>query len=327
MNDDHHHGAVLKSLQALLQTGGLPYAVQTAGQRLLKTLSAQTRILIAGPESAGRDFLVTALCAQALPGTVLRVADSLASFDSAAADICIWCTAEFTPAEAQLWYAVPNVLKDHSFLVPVADPSTLSHRLDDAQLAFLEGVAAEEFYGLFPIVITAQGEANQADTSAALLHELKVMLSWEHAAQVDNALAFVDIYSGEATQPVAALIESAGQVSSPGGEPLQQSVRAGLAAISAHARNLAPELATENPATWTRILAACAAAAEDLAEALQSPLPAGRVCPDLVPLHEDARAAADNILLLSMEGGLAPTITAVTTLLQMRRALEVHDAP
>jgi hypothetical protein len=209
--------------------------------------------------------------------------------------------------------------------VPVADPVTLSQRLHDAQLAFLEGVAAEEFYGLFPIVVTAQADACQADASAALLQELTVMVSWEHAAQVDNALAFVDIYSGAATQPVAALIESAAPVASPTTKPLQQSVRAGLAVISAYAHDLAPDLAIEDPAAWTRILAACTAAAEDLAEALQSP-PVGMTCPELAPLCEEARAAADNILLLSMEGGLAPTITAVTTLLQMRRALEVHDA-
>lgn len=151
------------------------------------------------------------------------------------------------------------------------------------------------------------------------------MVSWEHAAQIDNALAFMDIYSGEATQPVASLIESGGQVFSAVGDAFQQSVRAGLAAISTHARDLAPDLATEDPVVLTRILAACAAAAEALAEALQAP-PAGAACPKIAPLCEDAREAADNILLLSMEGGLAPTITAVTTLLQMRRALEVHDA-
>lgn len=326
MTDVQDHGTVLKALRALLQSGDLPDGVQAAGERLLRSLAAQTRILVAGPESAGRDVLVNALCAQALPGTVLRVADSFASFDPLAADICIWCTAEFSPAEAQLWNSVPDVLKDHSFLVPVADPATAPQRLHESQLAFLEGVAAEEFYGLFPIVVTAQPDTKQADMATALLRELTVMVSWEHAAEVDNALAFIDIYSGEATQPVAALIATGPSGSMLGSDPFQANIRAGLDAIAAYARDLAPEQASADPEGLSRILTACTAAAEDLAEALQTSSPAGGVCPELAPLEEDARAAADSILLLSMEGGLVQTIAAVTTLLQMRRALEVHHA-
>jgi hypothetical protein len=320
------HGEVLETLRDLLQSGALPAGAQDAGGRVLAEIAAKTPILIAGPESAGRDALANALCAQAIPETELFVADTPAAFDPASADVCIWCTAAFSASEAQVWKMVPNRLKQMSFLVPVANQMTVPERLNEAQLSYLQAIATEEFYGLFPIVLGAQPGMHYAEFSTTLLGEIATVVSWQRTAATDKACAFVDTYCGNPTPPKSDDVDVAATSQLPQNAVIRNAAQHALSVLAGYAGDLAPEMAGDDPETLVRILTTCSTAADKLAETMHPHLNAGGASRELALLSEDARTAADNILLLSIEGGLEPAIFAVTTLLQLRRELEVLNA-
>ena len=320
------HGTALAALHALLQPGGLSTDARDVVEGRLSAMTSKTRLLIAGPESAGRDALANAICARAIPEVELFVADTPAAFDPSNADICIWCTATFSASELQVWQKVPDRLKSLSFLVPTADTATFSERLNDAQLSYFQSIAVSEFYGLFPIVLGAPPGTQNAELSSTLLREIVGMVSSQRAAAYVDAQRFLASHRDEAAERDAAPNLVADTNQNADDQATQDAAQQALSVLAGYAKDLAPEMAEDDPEALTQILTICSAAAEALAEVMQTHLGGAGVSSEFVLLSEDARTAADNILLLSVEGGLSQTICAVTTLLQLRRELEMLDA-
>lgn len=107
MSRDGDNDTVVAAMHALLQPGGLSTSAREVAAGLLKAMTSKTRLLIAGPESAGRHALTNAMCARPIPEAELFVADAAAAFDPINTDICIWCANSFSESEFQVWQKVP----------------------------------------------------------------------------------------------------------------------------------------------------------------------------------------------------------------------------
>jgi energy-coupling factor transporter ATP-binding protein EcfA2 len=74
------------------------------------------------------------------------------------ADVVIWCSQAFTPAERWLWSGMPERLKDHGFLVLTKADQLIRDGTLGRTIAELDDVVAEEFHSLVPVA-TLQGLA------------------------------------------------------------------------------------------------------------------------------------------------------------------------
>ncbi len=80
-------------------------------------------------------------------------------------DIALWCTQHFTAEEQQTWAKMPDLVKDHAFLMLTqADVLQSSGQLDEA-LAALKSVAEEEFNQILPIATINAIAARKPDGS------------------------------------------------------------------------------------------------------------------------------------------------------------------
>ena len=289
-------------------------------------MTTKTRIVIAGPESAGRDALASALCVQVIAQAELFVADTPGAFDPEAADICIWCTATFDTAEAREWDAVPSHLKGRSFLVPVADPNTLEVRFNEAQLARLQSLAGGAFHGVFPIVLGAPSGSAHAELATVLLEEIAIVLSGHKRREAKSAHPLGDHREKDPLPPEGTRGIEGDTDRSSQHNAIQVAARLGLAVLAGYSDALTTEIADDDPETIARVLSICSAAADELAEAMHPYWNAEGPISEMAFVAEDTRTAADSILLLSVEGGVEQAVCAVTTLLQLRRDLEALDA-
>jgi len=135
------------------------------------------------------------------------------------ADIVLWCSLEFTPAEQWLWSAMPERLKDHGFLVLTKADTLIRSGTLGQRIAELEDIVAEEFHSLVPVA-TLQGlkalradggpdlDALSASGAAALSAALVRHVEQGLRADLDAALMFLSRFGSEpapiATVPAAA---------------------------------------------------------------------------------------------------------------------------
>ena len=66
-------------------------------------------------------------------------------------DIALWCTQEFGPAEQAAWKAVPDALKDHSFLVVTKADLLVAAGMLVEQISVLTEMVADDFHSFFPV--------------------------------------------------------------------------------------------------------------------------------------------------------------------------------
>jgi hypothetical protein len=79
----------------------------------------------------------------------------------------------------------------------------------------------------------------------------------------------------------------------------------------------------QTDAEFSKILTICEETSSEIADVFsESRMSNSEFC----MIKEEMLSAADKILLMSLEGGLAPAIAATTTILQIQRELEVHIA-
>lgn len=326
-------------LQYLVGSGMLEDGQQRTGESLLTRLTSDIRVVLLGPEGAGKTYLHEVLTAQALPQTTVRIADLSSGFRFDDAEVCIWCTSGFGPEEAEQWRQAPDRLKDHSFLVAVAAPETAAARHAQAQLNALDDIAMEEFYGLFPIVIGAQVPDVRANAVQDLFSEVANLVQLGLAADADNAQMFLEIHQPENTpeRPNIAVIPARTQRPlAP--EPPPQPADAGMTKVcnagteiyrQAHstlrdnAARLAPFTSASADAEFSQILEICQETSEEIVDVFSKTRLDN---PEFCILKEEMLSAADKILLMSLEGGVAPAIAATTTILQIKRELEVQIA-
>jgi hypothetical protein len=264
------------------------------------------------------------------------------------ADVVIWCSQAFTPAERWLWSAMPERLKDHGFLVLTKADELVRDGTLGRTIAGLEDIVAEEFHSLVPVA-TLQGlaallspagidrEALAASGAEALVSALLAHVEQGRRADLDAALLFLSRFSAGATLP-----DQTGGTGTPGGDipaavveelaprPTPAAPRPTPAAppaagdtaaraldiLRGAAASLGDHVGADGGAE--HILEGCAQAAQAVADTLD-PV-------DLPDLHDEALEVAEMLVLLGLERSDTAAADAVTLLLQLRRDIGLAQA-
>lgn len=320
---------ILAQLQAVLADQALADSARNIGERLLGRLSSAIRIVLFGPEGENKERFFEMLTARPIDDTVISAASLEGDLAFGQADIGIWCTVHFDAAEATSWENAPDRLKDHSFLVPLATPDKAQSQFADARLDALGAIADEEFHSMFPVIFGPQNAAASSGGFDPLIAEITKLVRSGRRADRDNALLFLQSHqpmtsAGSGVQAQANedsfTATSAGPVDP--GAPVAVYEEA-LNHIRERATDLAPPESSEDDAGIARVLSVCQETSETVAEIFSDNRSRD---PDFLLLKEDVLGAADKLLLMSVEGGVAPAIAAVTTLLQTRREMEARIA-
>ena len=318
-------------LHNLLRAGTLEDEPQKLGERMMNRLMSEIRVVLLGPAVAGKDYLLEVLTVKALPQTSISVADQTSGFHFEDAEVCIWCTSGFGAEEADQWRDAPDRLKDHSFLVPIATFETTAERHGQAQLDVFEGIAAEEFHGLFPIVIGPQDANEEKNAVQKLIREVGNLVQSGLAADSDNAQLFLKMHHSKipersiqpADQPRAPVPQSVGLGTTNEHSATLDVYRKAYATLRDNATRLAPFTSANAESEYLQILEICEEASSEIADVVSE----SRLDnPEFGKIKDDIQSAADKILLMSLEGGMVPAITATTIILQIQRELEVQIA-
>ena len=269
-----------------------------------------TRVDVTLPDPCLQD-LTLCLPSQDEEQAMRRGEDGTSLADSA--DMVLWCTDSFAGVEAAQWQAVPDALKDHSFLVYLVSRRPLQR----ARLKRLRQAGESEFHRLETVDLRSVG----ADGAAQLMAELLKVARRGKAAEEDAATLFVDAHrdhiAPSAAHPQIAEVKRESQAIAPEkNSALQTLYGEALHVIRAQASALIDPLPQDSDAETSRVLQLCAEAAESVAALFD-----GHEDPDPAYcfVKEEVLSTADRLLLMSMEQGLGPAIDAATTLLQMRR--------
>ncbi|MEM9697832.1 MAG: hypothetical protein AAF943_03490 [Pseudomonadota bacterium] len=309
-------------LEALLAQRTLKPGLQETGERLLARLTSDIEVVLAGPMGEPKAQLCEVLQRRNLPRTKIRLAQTDVVNDGRV-DVCIWCTEVFGPHEAASWHGAPDRLKDHSFLVPV-----LRQQGDPVDLDRLAEVAANDFFVLFPINSATLQRGQPKDEVEELTNEIEHMVRRGLAADADNAELFLSLHGESASlnrpravrRSVPLLPRSTARAVS---RPHLSVFDKALETLEAELAPLSPFLEQFDEADCDQIFSVCGDATEAVADRLADAAPSDERAQTL---SQEVQSATDRILLLSLEGGLSPAAMAVTTVLQVKRDIEVGCA-
>ena len=263
----------------------------------------------------GRDLAATrAAMAWALPKT----------------DIALWCANGFGDTDMALWSGVPEVLKDHAYLVLTkADLLARAGTLPQLMSA-LAPVVSEEFHS-FLAVASPQGLAAwkdgvlvkpdilRASGGLGLIDTLRNHAAKGRQEDLDAAAAFLERYGSQPARTQAPAPERA--------PVAQPSALAGttspLAPALHQAADRIAELGSQLSAKGDsmEILQHCLELAEDLSTELYAVASA-----EPHEILEEVDQAAEMITLLQLEGGTSAAADAVHLLAQLRSELEFAAA-
>jgi hypothetical protein len=257
------------------------------------------------------------------------------------ADVVVWCSQGFTPAERWLWSAMPERLKDHGFLVLTKADELIRDGTLGRTIAGLEDVVAEEFHSLVPVA-TLQGlaallspagidrDALAASGAEALVSALLAHVEQGRRADLDAALLFLSRFAPGAAPTLppekiealaadipAAVLEELSQPPAPvAPAPAGDTAARALDILRGAAVSLGDLAGADGGAE--HILEGCAQAAQAVADTLD-PV-------DLPDLHDEAMEVAEMLVLLSLERSDTAAADAVTLLLQLRRDIGLAQA-
>lgn len=79
------------------------------------------------------------------------------------ADVLIWCTTDFTPVEQELWYDVPDHLKDHGLMLMTKTDLLMGQTEINARLAQIARTSGEEFLRILPLSAKSALQARGSD--------------------------------------------------------------------------------------------------------------------------------------------------------------------
>lgn len=266
-------------------------------------------------------------------------------------DIAIWCSAGFDERERALWSAMPDQLKDNSFLALTrADRLFMKGALDD-QIARLTPIVADEFRCLYPVATLQAAAARNGDTvinaplwrssgGMALVEGINERAEQARTSALDHAFMLLERFKvpgAEAEAPAAAVPAAIAPAAiAPAAQPRVVPAPVSLAPPPAVLRGrgevlqkamgvlrgCADELiASSEPArgeTTDRILERCNATAQDLVQLLSESDDADG---EIEALREDALEGEQMLMLLRLERGDTAAEDSLTVLLQMKKEL------
>lgn len=276
------------------------------------------------------------------------------------ADIVLWCSQEFTPAEQWLWSALPERLKDHGFLILTKADALIRTGELAPRIESLEDVVAEEFHSLVPVAtlqglnaLLAEGgpdaEALAASGADALSNMLLRHVEQGRRADLDAALMFLSrfgvgqhIHPGPAegpppvADPVEGIVPSVETVAGGADDPIEADRPASpeespddIARVSGQAPAIRSALevlascgtaAAESGGPET-VLQQCVDGAQAVADILED-----RSEETILALHETALEVADRLVLIQLEASDDAAADAATLLLQLRRDIALASA-
>ncbi len=80
-------------------------------------------------------------------------------------DVALWCTQGFNPTEQSIWAQMPDIIKDHAFLMVTKADFLHKNGMMDATIAAIRAVANDEFNQILPIATIDAIAARQPDGS------------------------------------------------------------------------------------------------------------------------------------------------------------------
>lgn len=310
---------------------------------------ARVSILIPDPRLTGWSFAEINLVAAP------KVQIQLIDWVSGRSDIAIWCTGSFDDRERALWSAVPDHLKDHSFLALTrADRLYMKGELA-TQIARLQPIVAEEFRCLYPVATLQAAAARtgslvtndtlwRSSGGMAIVEGIRAQVDQARMADLDHAYMLLERFK----VPSAAVedAQKADAAATVRGEPapaIRAPAPASPAAAGAQAAAPQPEthdagaviqqalgvlrgcadelIASGAPArceTTDRVLERCNATAQDLVRLFSENENAS---PEHEALREDILEGEQMLMLLRLERGDCAAEDSLTVLLQMKKEM------
>jgi hypothetical protein len=196
----------------------------------------------------------------------------------------------------------------------------------------LEDIAAEDFYGLFPIIVEVGAENTQNGATKVLIDEIANLVKMGLAADKTNAQMFLKMHQPQAAQTSAdsaqlnvpaPFPQSIAHDATKDGEASNEVYRMAHETLRSSVTRLAPLIAAQEDAEFSEILEVCVDTSSEIADIFsESRITNTGFC----VIKDEILSAADKILFMSLEGGLAPAIAATTAILQIQREFEVQTA-
>lgn len=251
------------------------------------------------------------------------------------ADIILWCTEGFGDDEQRLWATVPEVQKDHSFLVVTKADQHLMRGTLSNLMARLEQVAINEFLGIFPVAslraLAARSKANGGDPKLwassggrqihdALMHQVDMGRS----ADVDQA----EVLLRQLAQPEKEVLqqpllvqtrERAGGSAAAGPES-ETLLKQALDLLQERGSAMLQQVNAQGKTDTETLLSQCVETALGISEIFGHGVPDS---PVLDAARRDAAAAEELVLLMQVERRDESAIDAVKLLLQLKN--EFHE--
>jgi hypothetical protein len=263
--------------------------------------------------------------------------------------IIVYCSEEFGEDEQHLWSNVPDEMKDHSFLaLTMADRAIIKECLTQ-RIVELEGIASEEFLGLYPIA-TLQAIAARSDSVAVrpdlwsssggkdIYEGLEHQIECGRTEDLDKAGMLLTQFAADPTSghPEASSVPAERKQEQPAAERLSTEVGTRIAPSAGAEHDIsevlqgmlntlqkcADEMLRGIPAFGdvdpSQIVTQCAQAISDMSDTL-----ANVDCSDPVikDIQEDARGGEEMMLLLQLEAGEEAATDAVVLLIQLKKEI------
>jgi hypothetical protein len=257
-------------------------------------------------------------------------------------DIALWCTQDFGASERAAWSAMPDALKDHSFLVVTKADQLVAGGTLAGKINSLSGIVANEFHSMFPVAtlqflnsIDAKGSVapkiRAATGAGALIDGVLKQVKQGLQTDLDGAMYFLSRYGVE--------VEADAETDEPGADVVSQAAQStsddfdhGAAGFGGQLTDqpnwmqTALDYVTKRGAELSRILpdssegaaetlAHCAASVDHLVEIASS---ADDIDEELLSELEEA---AELMVLLGLEEGDEPAADAATLMLQLSREI------
>lgn len=252
-------------------------------------------------------------------------------------DLALWCSTGFDERERALWSAVPERLKDHSFLALTRADRLFMRGELDAQLSRLAPIVAEEFRALFAVATLQAAAARQdgairdarlwrSSGGMALVEGIETQLAQARSADLDHASLLLERFKAPLVQAAApgptprAEVAPAGDlgVTRRGGDRTEAVIRRALGVLRGCAEELIAAGGTARPDAREHILDRCGATASDLVGLLRQQ---GEGAGGLDALRRDIIEGERMLAELRLEPGERALEDSLTLLLQMKKDL------
>ncbi len=248
------------------------------------------------------------------------------------ADIALWCAQEFGPAEQAAWKTVPDVLKDHSFLVVTKADLLVAAGMLVEQISVLTDLVADDFHSLIPVATlqflnaieksgSVPAKVRAASGAAALIDEVLYHATQGRQSDLDGAMYFLSRYGVDGQGVDAALEPAPNRVVDPADS--QEDTAEWLRTARDHIFRRGAELfdlSSEMDELAEGVLAHCSETLGHLVEKSAAKNATSEA------LQDELEEAAEMLILLGLEGGDEPAADAATVVLQLAREYAVKAA-